>query len=468
MHHSFLTASGIYVLTFSLENLLLKGEFSQVNTIRYLNYWLKSIKYHSPGASLMLIGTHLDSVKESVSDLQKEMSHVDNILGMIVYPKLQVGKEAIKMKGAIDAANDFAKTLDEQGGTVTDRKLNVLQDDKRLFFAVDLSGSNNKTVEAVRKKLDESAPKQEYFAKSVPAKWMKFLDLMITDGHNWIEASKVKACAAETLKGSDDIEKETVQALDLLHELGYIIHITNLKSYKGCVITNPHWLVDATTKIMYNEDVKKFDDDQAAKAGLSEDVKNGLKKGLISRNLLEFLWGEQDVGFFLKFLEQNLLMCRWGFDKDKKKPNYIVPSLVPRMNSRVDGPDSIDKSELKAYFTFGNYLTLGVFERLVCQVIQSTLSGFPESKAPKIYAGYSHHYLGDDFEFALRRENNFIVCSVLSSKKAPIKCVTRLLKMFQKLGDLLGKGFSVNTSLIVDKEYVEYSQVKAKKMAPWY
>jgi len=49
MHHSFLTKTGIYVLTFSLENMLLKGEFGEHNTIRYLNYWLKSIKYHSPG-----------------------------------------------------------------------------------------------------------------------------------------------------------------------------------------------------------------------------------------------------------------------------------------------------------------------------------------------------------------------------------------------------------------------------------
>jgi len=140
---------------------------------------------------------------------------------------------------------------------------------------------------------------------------------------------------------------------------------------------------------------------------------------------------------------------------------------VPRRQAS-EGAAPDEGSDLKAFFTFGNYLTLGVFERLVCQVVQSTIRGFPDSRPPKLYAGFSQHWFGDDFEFCLRRENNFILCTVISSKKAPIKCISRLLKMFQKLGDLLGQGFSVSTSLIVKKEYVDYADVKTNKLSPWY
>ena len=72
LYHSFLVENGVYVLTFNMVKLLSSDKKCELECIRYLNYWLKTIKYNSPGAYVALVGTHLDKVKLAVKQRYQE------------------------------------------------------------------------------------------------------------------------------------------------------------------------------------------------------------------------------------------------------------------------------------------------------------------------------------------------------------------------------------------------------------
>ncbi|KAJ3344389.1 hypothetical protein HDU83_005269 [Entophlyctis luteolus] len=64
MHHAFLTAKGVYCLCFKLTDLC--GPYATVDTVerclKYLKFWLNSVRMHAESAPIFLVGTHKDKL----------------------------------------------------------------------------------------------------------------------------------------------------------------------------------------------------------------------------------------------------------------------------------------------------------------------------------------------------------------------------------------------------------------------
>mmetsp|Transcript_8921 Transcript_8921/g.10220 ORF Transcript_8921/g.10220 Transcript_8921/m.10220 type:complete len:920 (+) Transcript_8921:136-2895(+) len=460
LYHAFLTQSGIYVVTFDLEQLLINLD-EQMDTLRYLNYWIKAIRYNSPGASVMFVGTRFDSFKKKDGRKVKEYVEATNVclkeITERIFPEVGTISKDEKLK---KLAESFQLAL--SGGEKREVTLIKNKEKDLLFFPVDLKTGEG--VAQVRSALDEAAPEQLFFKTPIPARFVKFLDSMRAMKRPWIEKEVVKKCSEGILESDEELQ----QALNLFNSVGYIMHITNIKSYRDCVVLDPSWLFENTTKVLsiassmnpYNATVEA--------AGLKEDLVLYSKTGKLSRDILLLLWGEENFNFLLKYMEQNLIMSRWGFqgpDEDGSKTRYIVTSAVPMYT----GSRRIKVEEnLECVFNFNHALTLGVYERIACQVVQSTLSANPDSPAPELFFGYSKHYFGNDFVFHLERTPDTIKCYIDEYHKAPIKCVSKLLKMFGKVRDLLGEGMEFNTTLKIGQEkYEAYEVVKEQKLGLW-
>jgi len=456
LYHAFLAESGIYLVTFNLSHLLCETEEEQKDTLRYLNYWIKAIRYNSPGASVMFVGTRFDHFKKTkaVKDFVDATNQCIAEITERIFPEMK--HEKSKEDKALDAAKSFQAAL----SGANSRKVNLItnKEKKLLFFPVELKTGEG--VKQVRQALDEAAPDQMFFKTQIPGRFLKFLDTMKSHGKPWIDAETVKQCAAKDLNG----EEETEQALKYFHAIGYIMHITNIKSFKGCVVLDSTWLYENTTKILSVTGSDYINMGKIKAAGLNNDLSDVISNGLASRELLALLWDKDNFTFLLKYMEQNLIISRWGFD-DEERVKYVIPSILQLKPSSLK---PVCKDNLQCMFNFHHALTLGVYERIACQVVQSTLSSAKDSKAPELYYGFSKHYLGDDFTFYLERTPDVINCYIEDYKKPPIKCITRLLKMFGKVRECLGEGMKFETRLLIEpKVYESYESVKAKKLGNW-
>lgn len=480
IHHAFLTSQAVYVLLFNMEKIANKEEHMvRLEEIKYINYWLKVIKYHSPDAKLMVVGTHAGKVNREL------YGNFESDISKLVFPELHKAharrKEAMKLNKAVQAANEFAKDLEEEKDFVNKKaQLIVNEKDRRLFFPVEIS--TGKGVNNIRLALDEAAQKQEYYGKKIPVRWLKYLDALRKDAPSYFcPAKRVKALAFQIL---EDSENEMSEALQYFHEIGYIVYVTDVDELRDTVITDTLSFYRIMFKLIFTADLASFDLTEARNA-VGDDVDETINTGLISNKFLDYLWsGEQPYlehlsekdaksakRFFLDYAQLNLIISEYNFAGEKK---YIIPSMIPL------NPDIViatrekygDGMNLRAKLRFGGNLTLGVFERLLCLCLQ--FSSKQEKSLPPIVAmGWGQISFGLSYVFRIVREPDDIIIHVIESKKKKkaYKLLQSFEQMLEKLRQILGKGLKWQLTVEdVDGEgeYIPYEQAKQKKVKGWF
>lgn len=321
----------------------------------------------------------------------------------------------------------------------------------------------------LRKKIDELAERQRYFNESVPPHYLKFYDVMMEDSKNkkWISEAMYRKSAEKVFGEHADIE--IPRCLKFLENAGKIMRMRHLKKgLKDAVVLDPNWLYDSSTRIMMSGD-----DPDKERFGIKiEDYIEITKKSVISFTAMKQLWGNDElIAFLTKFLETNLIISRWPHSDSKQSTkHYVIPSLV-----RVPPPSKefLEEggSNLVAVFDFKAKLTLGVYERLVCQVLQTTIHTNPNSKEPDLYYDYSRHHWEGEFELTLTRKPNIITCTIEEYHAPPIKCIKRILKMLQKVESILGDGIEYETKLQVStsgERKFQSMETVSKDNALWY
>ena len=479
MHHAFLTEQSVYILVFNMEKLIDdKDVEAQKDEIRYLNYWLKVVKYHSPDADLLVVGTFAGNVEKS------RYEKVESYISRLVFPELHKKhaerKKALKVNKAVQAANEFAKALEEekQGETgFVDKKMNLIINakDRRLFFPVELS--TGKGVDNIRLAVDSAAQKQKYYSQKIPPRWLKFLDNLRSDSPNYFSTpERVKAVAFQTLENH---EEEMRPALELFHELGYVVHITQIEQLQDTVITDTLSFYRNIFKLVFTDEMSAFSLEDAEKKGLHDDIRETIDTGKISQKLLDYLWTEEEPEedfeqgkkgrqFLSEYVQLTLIMSQYKFNGQRGK--YIIPSLIPENPKLIAETKEAygDGRGLKCQFSFKGYLTLGVYERLVCLCLQYS-GNQSKSLEPILAMGWCQLSFGMSYVFRLERLADDIVVQIIESKKKPSKLIVNIEKMFFRIKQFLGKGFMWRCLLQDENDVlVPFNEAKEKKLANWF
>mmetsp|Transcript_18045 Transcript_18045/g.23043 ORF Transcript_18045/g.23043 Transcript_18045/m.23043 type:complete len:480 (+) Transcript_18045:389-1828(+) len=385
LHHIFLTQYGVYLLAFSMEDMIINN----LSASEYIAFWLKSVTLHAPNAPVIIVGTCLDTV-----NTQKEFELVNAGLENIVS----------RMKGVQIIANS------EQGLS---------------YFPV-----NNKDITGVvelRKTIDEVTLSQEHVHLRIPLRWTRCLDCMMENFTNaWLKLSQITQMAKEN---GINTAMEVNEMLKTFHQLGVIVYLTATESLQNIVAINPEWLLKGISKVIREYSVHGLDVQDITAKGLDDDVACLVKSALASRDILEYFWGER-TQFFIDFMKETMLLSEWTYGREKR---YLVPSLLKENDLVTAGGDS----DLVCKFDFG-FLPIGVFERLVCLCVELS-SRATSPKQPMLSKSSALIWLEED-EFYMHQEGDSIFVKVHEDKKICVSIIFSLLKKLKR--EVMGQDFT--------------------------
>ena len=354
IHHLFLTQFGVYLVVFSMTDML--NSTKKKKCIEYLRFWLNSISLHALGAPVFLIGTFKDKVN-------KPEQHAG------------IAAELISVFGAVPCF-----------------KYVVGRADPLCFFPVDNTTLHDPVFSLLRHSIETCVAGNALVKEEVPLPWLALFDQLR-------EIGKVKPVLSfeDVVKLARMPSGEVETALLYFHNLGYVVFY-NDPSLRHLVVLEPQWIVDHIAAIIRDhqprqEDGKILHPYEAAtekRIQLSKSEwpmlwENFTKNGKLSVRLLDALW---PAGFDHATLL--ILLTRFGlvvpFDP-LPDTTYLVPSLLPLkplLNGFVESCVTtvfvfdLDERVIKEYNTTPSiirianlsrsFLPNGLFERLLCQL----------------------------------------------------------------------------------------------------
>jgi len=289
LHHLFLTKYGIYIMVFDMREAI----SNEGSCVDYLRFWLSSVKLHAPAAPVVAVGTFSAAIESD-----DELKEIDKI---------------------------FKTILD-----VKDAYPQLCTNGNLHFIPVDNKTGHN--VSAVREKIETLAKQQDFVHQGVSLRWTKVLDEMLEhqgDRSNWLEWSHARKIAAKY-----EIDNELDIMLDFFHELGVIVHLNATEALRNIIVIKPQWLLEKLGKVIWDLDVHGgfYDTAEIRKVGLEKELFEFTDKGIISRDLLEYLWSGEQVDFLLDLMRRTLLLSDWGFNAESGDVRYLVPSMVSNGN----------------------------------------------------------------------------------------------------------------------------------------
>lgn len=388
LHHLFLTEYSVYLLMFDMRKILTKNERVRANALKYISFWVNSVFLHAPDAPLLLAGTFGDLITEKEQHEAVHMALCEQLGEQLISKVVHPGKSS---------SHGFA------------------------FFPID--NKERKGIDPLRTKIESVVRKQDYVNVLVSVKWIQSLDLLISQQESWLSLATVRETVKDFLPPS---WPEFEEMLKLFHELGIILHFTATAALSEVVILDPQWLIDSFSKVIFDADIHTVQGIQELeKMNLVNEAIILSREGIVTRDLLEFLWEKESVEFLLDLMRRLLLIGNWNFkDSDEQ---YLIPSMVA---SPLPKRISLEEGEgVRSEFVF-EYLPNGVFERVVCMFVDYS-STKEASVKPRLYKGYCIVFFGK-VELRLELAEQKIILYVLDSAHAA-RCLRIVEAMLNKL-----------------------------------
>eukprot|EP00511_Aplanochytrium_stocchinoi_P011561 CAMPEP_0204875164 /NCGR_PEP_ID=MMETSP1348-20121228/45225_1 /ASSEMBLY_ACC=CAM_ASM_000700 /TAXON_ID=215587 /ORGANISM="Aplanochytrium stocchinoi, Strain GSBS06" /LENGTH=584 /DNA_ID=CAMNT_0052031445 /DNA_START=159 /DNA_END=1913 /DNA_ORIENTATION=- len=431
MHHIFMTATGMYLVIFDMRELF--QESKKDESLKYMSFWLKSIKLHAPTAPLLIVGTFLHDVHS-----KEQLKAIENML-----------------KG-------FPETLFTQ--LVHNEEADL------LFFPID--NKENLGVAKLRKCIEGVVREDESVLQEVPIKWLVFLDEILNrrKTESYLTLRAVKQLAADIgITSAAEQEK----ALQMFHEKGMLIHLTSTAALNDIVTIKPQWLIDNISNVIRDDSIHMFDITELKKMELLEEVETMFSRAVASRDVLEYVWKEDEIEFFVDLMKRTLLMSDWSFGGEENR--FLIPSLL----NKVYDIGEIEKG-IRCVFDFSDsFLPNGVFERLLCLCVAHSTSprsayakqGY-SAKEPKLYKNFCTIEFGPDNTIRLHvdEDSDTLSCCMENLKSAE-RNLAIISSMIQKLNtDVMGTGLKW-TVLLEDPsngKLISHEDAFQKRLSPWF
>ncbi|EGD72606.1 GTPase [Salpingoeca rosetta] len=333
-HPFFLTKYAVYLLVFSMEDLLHQDESKRAETWEFMEHWLSSLHLHAKGAPVLIVGTFADVVS-------KRKQH-ENI-SRDIYSRL-------RHNPAFPG---------------------VIHNDKHglWFWPVDNTKSiRDPMIQDLRQTISSTALAQEYVSQEVAVPYLHLYD-------------KLHAIARDEkrpLLTFDDVvdiartcglrtRQETKACLQFLHLYSMVLYYDHVPGMENYVILSPQWAVDTMTRVIRNFDLHRDERDWEARAVGAQLWDDLVDRGILHRRLLEVLWKDVRDDLIEPFLQ---LMMEYGLCMDYTPPRsaessdsssdnsvhhddeqqrehqqYLVPAILPMvLDTPSDLPSSVTLS----------------------------------------------------------------------------------------------------------------------------
>jgi len=447
LHHLFLTKYGVYLVVFSLSTVL----ENEARSLSNFKFWLSSIQLHAPDAPILIVGTHLGDLKDESRTLVEVEVFLENTVKV---------------------------------GT---RFPQVYRTDAGWFTAVDNRTREN--ISPLRKEIARVANRTAFVHTKISLRWTKVLDEMIsfsrkdkdnTQGSeieakpehssSWLELDTVKDIATKY-----GVREDVDKMLSMFHEFGVLIHLTATDALRNIVVIDPQWILQKIGLVIRDKDAHKsfYDLKRIKKLGLKTDLKSLLKSGIVSKDLLEFFWNQDQFRFVLDFMEHTLLLSRWEFGsikrggKKKVSEKYLVPSMLPleRILSKV--PTGRNSSEFAFDFS-QSYLPAGVFQRLLCLYTAHSARSNPGC-LPILYQREACLWFGTASVVIRHMEDDRISFFLVEHESLhPAELLSLTLSMFQKVNEDAMHGRLKWEITLNGESRIPFSEAKQRKLKPWF
>ncbi|XP_070186120.1 leucine-rich repeat serine/threonine-protein kinase 1-like isoform X2 [Littorina saxatilis] len=291
-HQYFLSPRSLYLVMWNI----IDGE----RGVEGLQQWLINIQARAPGASVIIVGTHLDVLRDKATKRNFPPDFEEAMTGMVQKMFLSNSEpDKCGLPNIIDAINISCKTGDNIRKLVDIIKNNIFE----------LRHAKSKAV----KLLGQKIPKKYLLLQTVVKELAKE---RISDFKDPVlNRSKYMLCVSDKMmeKGFTtfrDVE-ELEQATRFLHENGVMFHWDDL-ALKDLYFMDPQWLCDQLAKVITVREINNF-----------------AQRGVMRISNLEFLFKSttfqpEDVRQYITSLLSKFEVAL-QFDDE----HLILPSLLP-------------------------------------------------------------------------------------------------------------------------------------------
>eukprot|EP00924_Labyrinthula_sp_SR-Ha-C_P005174 snap_masked-scaffold_1-processed-gene-23.39-mRNA-1 protein AED:1.00 eAED:1.00 QI:0/0/0/0/1/1/4/0/1117 len=331
----FLTPNSIILLVFNLRNF----ETNTTAQSTTLDFWLKSIELYAPSSKVVLVGTHLDQLKDNMSPLNF----------------LNGGNREKRLKSISSVLSQHDHV---RGNSVLWRDVS--------FFPIDnySAGKNKQDIRVLRShiyKLSYSEQYGEVVTKNIPLTWIMLVEILSTR-HSYLTAEKLQQeCKIWSV--------DTTRLIGFFTDAGVFLHFNILSDrppYQGkeIIFLQPMPLVKILNKLIFEPAVHNLEF-KIPHQSLAKEFSIFKNTGTLTKKLFFFLMEEfsynvEERRFMEELLFSLLLVCRYA-----KK--YFVPAM-----SKTDTKEILEtflmNAERERYLEirFNPLLPRGFFPSLIC------------------------------------------------------------------------------------------------------
>ncbi|EGD73711.1 hypothetical protein PTSG_05418 [Salpingoeca rosetta] len=286
-HPFFLTEYAVYLLVFSMKDLLHQDESKRAESWEFMEHWLSSLHLHAKGAPVLIVGTFADKIierkqHEAISrDIYSRLRHNPAFPG-------------------------------------------VIHNDKHglWFWPVDNTKSINDTmIQDLRQTISSTALAQEYVSQEVAVPYLHLFDKLHAIARDekrplltFDEVVDIaRTCGLRT-------RDETRACLQFLHLYSMVLCYDHVPGMEDYVILSPQWAVDTMARVIRNFDLHRDVRDGEARAVGAQLWDDLVDRGILHRRLLDVLWNDVDSNLVLPFL---CLMMQYGLCVEYSPPKLV-------------------------------------------------------------------------------------------------------------------------------------------------
>ena len=442
LHHIFLTRNGLYIIVFDMRTAIAGTAVEE--SMRHISYWMRSVALHAPEAPIILVGTFADRISGS------QLESINRTLHYSMEELMQTESLCSPQSG---------------------------------LKYMPISNKSRRGVEDLQAFVAHVMRQQEFVYKRVSINWMRTLDVIIAHDYRFttLDGFTVVANFCQ-IKDAQEVQ----DMLSLFHELGVLLYFSASEALRSRVITDPQWLIDSIGKVIRDNSSHKYDTSGLDELGLKRDMKDLFNLGIVSREVLDFLWEKDQVEYLIALMEHLLLMSRWKYDAGDEL--YLLPPMIPakrrattfNMLKRKDNTArkrgqgskiSINKSTAAAIEFSFKFLPSGVFERMVCLCIGYTADSVkPSSKPPGLAKGKAQVWFEENNSvyIELNAVDEEIMAYVSNREQAGFMLNLLLTQLRRVKDEMMGPGFAWETRVKVKKKMYPLEVARTKQYAPWF
>eukprot|EP00924_Labyrinthula_sp_SR-Ha-C_P004420 snap_masked-scaffold_89-processed-gene-0.37-mRNA-1 protein AED:0.46 eAED:0.46 QI:0/0/0/0.5/1/1/2/0/870 len=373
LHHLFLTDYGCYLVVFDAKKMLDEDQGERKLEIDFLKFWLNSKKLHAPKAPLFIVGTHCENFSTS------NYNTVDNLFLDQVFEESYFEEQE----------------LDDLGGLFG-------QEASGCFHPVDSKTSFG--IEILRNSIELTVQKQEFLTNEIKLSYLRVYDILRKQKKDYISIVEIeKLLEANTLK-----VKRLDKVLMFLTNRGLLTYFPSIEKMQNKVILNPQWLIDCFSLVIFERDTHKA---PAYDSKYSREYRIYLRTGIITEDLLHNIWGKAKLSsavrkYLKSVMKLTLLLCDYPFLPRKKQ--YLIPTF-PAIGSNPT--NNLESASYTGLYDDDEdsvrYLPFGLFERLLCLVIEQSASyGLDNNKTQQISGQQAQLSFGLEVSFEMKVTEN--------------------------------------------------------------